>query len=235
MRIVNQTFDEKGLVNVIDKTTTLMSVEDAGVTLEHDAVHEVGGTRFPRDPEVEKVGFHDVLLSQDPKVKEVGKAEVVVEGRKIECSVLQVDVSGPASKTMTKIYYSANVPPYVLKRESVTSDPAGNNSRTETTIEVMALDMPCKVGAQIQTAAYVRTVMKHARGMRITWAATSKEIPGGVIWHASKDLDETGRVIRRSTLQLVDYGEELEPERTGLFLRRRRGLIRRGLPRLQPP
>ena len=229
VRIVKEKFDEKGLVasaSLIKKRTTLLGVGKDGVTLQDDVVHEMSGKLFPRDPEKFKEGFHGQLVSQALKTTEAGTGHVVIEGRKIACQILQLELSGPASKTVTKIYYSATVAPYVLKRRIVTTDLAGKNPPDETTIDVVALDMPCKVLVDIQTAAYVRSVRKYSKGTTTTWAATSTQMPGGVIWHASKELDTNGRLIRRSTLELVDYGLEPEPKRTGLISRPRRGIFR---------
>jgi hypothetical protein len=36
-------------------------------------------------------------------------------------------------------------------------------------------------------------------------------VPGGIVAHSSKELDADGHLIRRSTLEVVDYG--LEPDR----------------------
>jgi len=235
VRVVKDILNEKGLVSstsITDKKTTLLGIEEDGVTLEDDVVHEVAGKRFPRDPEMFREGFHGELVSEGLKTKEAGDGFVVIEDRKIPCKILQLEFTGPASKTVTNIYYSTEVPPYVLKRHSVTTDLKGNNSRSETTIEVVALDMPCKVLAEIQNTAFVKTVTKHPKGTTTTWAGTSAFVPGGVIWHSSKELDKDGRLIRRSTLELVDYGLELEPERTGLFGRKRWGIFR--LPLRQP-
>ncbi len=221
-------FDEKGLVtnkSITDKKTELKDVGENGVTLVREVKYWISGRQFSRDPETFKEGFHGELVSQGLKVKEAGSGHVVIEGRKIPCNILQLERVGPASKTVTTIYYSTTLAPYVLKRQSVTTNKANNNPPDEKTIYVMALDMPCKVLAEIQTAAYVKTVWKHAKGTTTTWAVTSQHVPGGVIWHASKELDKTGRLIRRSTLELVDYG--LEPARPGLFGRPRRGILRK--------
>ena len=228
-RVVKETLNEKGLVtytSITDKRTTLLDVQKDGVCLAFDVVHEVAGKRFSRDPETLKEGFHGELVSQGLKISEAEDEHVVVEGRKIPCHILELEFSGPASRTVTKIYYSNTVKPYVLKRQSVTTDLKGNNSRSETTISVVALDMPHKVLAEIQNTAHVVTVTKHTKGTTTTRAVTSTDVPGGVIWNASKELDKTGRLIRRSTLELVDYGVEPEPEPTGLFGRKRRGIFR---------
>lgn len=229
IRVVKETLNEKGSVtstSIIDKRTTLLDVQKDGLRLGFDVIYEVRGRRFQLDPETLKEGFHGELVSQDLKIREAENQHVVIEGRKIPCHILELEFSGPASKTVTKIYYSNTVKPYVLKRHSVTTDLKGNNSRSETTVSVVALNMPHKVLAEIQNTAHVVTVTKHPKGTTTTWAVTSTDVPGGVIWNASKELDKTGRLIRRSTLELVDYGSEPEPEPVGLFSRRRRGIFR---------
>jgi hypothetical protein len=232
VRVVTEQLDDKGLVSVTDKTTTLLNVEADGVTLEDEVVHEVAATRYPREPETIKLGFHGALLAEGLKVSDAGEGQVVIEDRKIPCSIIQLEVAGPVSKSVTKVYYSPEVAPYVLRRESVTTDLEGNNSRSETITEVVALDMPCKVLAETKNAVYVKTVVNHPKGTTTTWSASSPEVPGGVIWSSTKELDKSGRMIRRSTLELVDYGLELEPERDKLFERQRRGLLRRRVPLL---
>ncbi|MHC4179094.1 MAG: hypothetical protein ACYSWU_16395 [Planctomycetota bacterium] len=236
VRGVKETFDESGLVtytSFTDKRTTLLDVEQDGVTLQREVVHEVSGKRFSEETETFKEGFHGERISKGLTVKENGDGHVVIEGRKIACKVLKLESVGPASKTVTTIYYSTTVAPYVLKRQSVTTDLKGNNSRSETTINVVKLDMPCRVLAEIQNAAYVETVLKHPKGTTTTFAVTSRAVPGGVIWHASKEVDKSGRLIRRSLLELADYGLECQPERTGLFGRPRRG-FRKTFPLRQP-
>jgi hypothetical protein len=238
VRVITEKLDEKGLVtnrSRTDNKTTLLAADDDGVTLESDVVYEVAGIQYEHEPETLKEGFHGELLTQGLKIKETGTGSVVIEGRTIPCKLLELEFSGPASKTVVNIAYSPTVAPYILKRQSVTTDLSGNNSRSETTMEVLELDMPFKVSAQIQSAAFVRTIVKHPKGTTTTLAATSTAVPGGVIWYSCKELDKAGRLTRRSTLELVDYGLELEPERTGLFGRKRRGLFRKTFPLRQPP
>jgi hypothetical protein len=234
VRVETVRLDEDGIVTRTDKTTTLLNVEDEGVTLEHEFVNERGGERSTSEPETVQVGFHGELLTEGLKVSNAGNAEVDIEGRKIACDILQVESSGPTGKTVTKVYYSSSVAPYVLRRESVTTDPEGTNSRVETTEEVVALQMPEKVLADFQKVAYVKTVVKHPKGSTTTWSATSTEVPGGVVRQASKVLDTAGHLIRTSTLELIDYGLELEPERKKLFEPLRRGLLRRRVPLVTP-
>jgi hypothetical protein len=63
---------------------------------------------------------------------------------------------------------------------------------------------------------------------------TCVEVPGGIVARATKELDEKGRVIRRSSLELVDYQAQIEEgsgeEESSRYLTRRqaRKAARRG-------
>ena len=46
-------------------------------------------------------------------------------------------------------------------------------------------------------------------------------MPGGVVRNSSKEVDKNGRLVRRSTLELIDYNNDPDKDRTGLFGRKR--------------
>jgi hypothetical protein len=226
VRVVSETLDEKGLVvstSTTDTKSILTELSKDGVTLELDAVAEVAGKRFAAEPQIIKQGFHGEAVSRDLKVKEPAAGQVSIEGRKVPCRVVQLECAGAANKTVTNVYYSDTLAPYVLKRESITSDPEGKNTLSETTVEVLAQDLPWKVRSEIKSASILKTVHKHPKGTVTTWAIVSSEVPGGVIAHSSKETDKSGRLVARSTLELVDYGLQCEEdERGGVFRSKRR-------------
>ncbi len=223
VRVVTETLDDKGLVastSVTETKTTLVQVEEDGVTLDVAVCVEVAGKQFYPDPQIVKQGFHGEMVGQKLKFKESGTSQVAVEDQKITCKVVQLEFSGNNNKTVTNVYYSPTVSPYILKRKSVTTDMEGKKL-SETSVDVVAQNMPCKVLAEIKSTSFVKAVQKHPKGSISTWTRTSTTVPGGIIAHSSKELDTTGRVIRRSTLELLDYGLEPEIDRTGIFGRRR--------------
>jgi len=232
VRVVTEMLDEKGLVqhrSIAERKTTLIKVERDGVILKLEVVEEVAGKRFVGEPEIIKQGFHGELVCDTLTTKDSGTGQVVIENRQIPCRIVQMECPRPTDKTVTKIYYSNSLSPYILRRESVTTDLEGQTALAKTTVEVMALQMPCQVLAEIKSTAYVKAVRKHAKGTITTWLITSTDVPGGVVSHSSKEVDANKRLIRRSTLQLTGYG--LEPEtRTGLFGRSKRSLLRRTPP-----
>ena len=99
----------------------------------------------------------------------------------------------------------------------------------ETTVQVMDVDVPCRLLASIRNTFHVEAVHKNGKGTTTTIAFTSTRVPGGVIRHDSKQLDESGRLVGQSSLRLLDYGLEAESGRPGPFGRRRPG------PPFRPP
>jgi hypothetical protein len=209
VRELTETLDEHGLVKGTSTTetkTTLMSVDSDGVTLGVEVVVEVAGKRVESAAEIVRQGFHGEPICDDLKVGQQKDGEVTIEGRTIPCKIIQLECPGPTGKTVADVYYTPDVPPYVLKRTSTTSSQASNSEVDNRSFEVVSLDMPCKVMAEIANSADVKEVRKYPKGTITTRAITSTAVPGGIISHRSKEVDNSGRVVRRSILELVGYG-----------------------------
>ena len=226
VRVVTETLDERGQVigsSTTDTKTTLVGVDRDGVTLEIQASMEVAGKRFQAEPQTVKQGFHGESIDAKLKSKQPADAQVVIEGRKIPCKIQQWETAGPSEKSLTTLYCSATVAPYVLKRESIVRDAEGKNVISETTTEVTALDMPVRVKKETRSGFHVRTVQRNGKGTVTTLAVALADVPGGVVSHSLKEVDRSGRLVRRSTLELIDYNTDPAKERTGLFNRKRAG------------
>ena len=221
VRVITQTFEENETLTSISETkTTLKDVAEDGVILLVESVVEVGGKKLRADPQTVKQGWHGELTSQDVKVTHLGKGEVVIRNRRIPCRVQQVEVTGPTGKKTTKIYYSDWFEPFILRRESVTTDLEGANL-AETTVEVMDVDVPCRLLASIWNTFHVKAVHKNAKGTTTTIAFTSTRVPGGVVRHDSKEVDKSGRLVRQSSLELLNFGMEGYEDQPGPFGPRR--------------
>lgn len=223
VRVVTENLNEQGAVagtSVSDNKTTLIDKDDDSVTLEMKVCLEVAGKRFDGEPQIIEQGFCGEQQTAALKLKEPTNGQVVVDDRKIPCQVREIESSNANGKTVTTIYYSTTAP-YVLKRESVTTDLEGKNILSETNVSVQALEMPCKILGALRSAAYVKTVQKTPKGTIFTLAVICPEIPGGIVSNSSKELDSNGRLIRRSTLELVDFNAEPEKDRPGPIGRKR--------------
>lgn len=225
VRVTTQTLDEQGLVastSTSETRTTLLAVEKDGVVLEVEATVEVAGKHFAAEPQVIKQGFHGEPSPAVVQAEPAQAGQVVLEGQPVACWVQQFVLQAPGAKTVVTLYFSDQVAPYLLKRTSTTTDPQTGQTLAQTQVEIIARHLPWKVRSEIKPCVLIRTTRKHAKGTVVTWTLSSSDVPGSVVAHSSKELDAEGRVVRRSVLELVDYGSECPAERPGLFGHRRR-------------
>lgn len=224
VRVVTETLDEKGQVastSTTDTKTTLLKIDGGGVTLEVQACVEVAGKSFQAEPQTIKQGFNGELVLPDMTLKEPADDQLVIEDRKIPCKVQRIEVVTPNDKTSVGIYYTTAMAPYVLKRSSVTRDAEGKTELSATDFEVLAVDMPIRLRGETRAGIYVKTVHRNVNGTTTTLAVVLPDVPGGVFSHSSKEVDKTGRVVRRSVLELVEYGANPEEDRAAHFNRKR--------------
>jgi hypothetical protein len=224
IRVTAESFNEQGTLastNTCDSKITLYDVGDDSLTLEIQACDEIAGKRVERGPKMDKQGFHGEILSPNLKIQESTAGQVEIDDRKIPCQVLKLVSSDASSQTATSIYFSTKLDPHILKRESKTTDLEGKNVLSETTATLLSLDMPHLLDDEIHSAAYLKTVQKTQKGTVVTMAILCPDVPGGIVSHSSKELDTNGRLVRRSTLELLDYGSEPEKDRNGYFGRKR--------------
>jgi len=234
VRVVAETLDNEGKVVSASKTeskSTLKRVEQDGITLLIEVVIEMAGKRFDADPQTIKQGFHGGLASQETIVTTLKPETLDIDGKSIPCKVKQFESDTPISKTTTKIYFSETVAPYVLKRTSMTTDLMTKKQISKTDIEVIALDMPYKVSAEIKNTAHIKSFHQHPNGTINTLSIVASDVPGGIVSHASKQQDSNGCLLRRSTLELIDYGLGNAPKRPGILRRR----LRKALLKTQAP
>ena len=138
-------------------------------------------------------------------MRKVGNEVLVINNRTIPTEVQQIDVKDEHLVSTTSFHYSPDVSPHVLKRETVTKSADGKSTLSSTKLDVLAIDMPHKVLADIHSTCLVRTVARGANATAVTIEIQSNSIPGGVVSHTSKEVDENGKISRRSTLELLDY------------------------------
>ena len=212
-RVTTESFDERGAVastSITETKTTLQDLGADGVTLRLEAAVEVAGKERDGEPQIVKQGFRGESPADKVTVQDLGAAEVTIDGLRIPCKVEQYEATGPQSKSTTKTFYSTTVAPYVLKRQTTTTDLETGAVLTQSSLNVLSLNRPCDVLRRRKRAAHVETVSTYPKGSTVTRAFVSSEIPGGVICHSSEERDTKGRLVRRSTLQLLAYG--LDPE-----------------------
>jgi hypothetical protein len=207
VRTTSETLDEKGrLVSSTrtDTRTTLIAADDASYTLQSDITVEVAGRRIAMTPQTARHGYYGEPAGRQVAVKLLGEAPVKIDGREIPCEVRQVAVDTDAGKLTSTLYYTSTTAPFVLRRES--SLQAAENKRNSSLVEVIALDLPQRVRGEIKPCMYVKTTQNLPQGKRVTLEVQCDDVPGGVVSHFASETDVNGRVVRRSTLEILDYG-----------------------------
>ncbi len=248
VRLVTESLDERGQptnISTTETTTTLTARDARGVTLLVEAVVELVDKRLTVVPRTVHQDYFGLSGGLTVEVKLVGKTYLEIDGRKVPVQIHQAEQTSPSGRTVIKIYFSDRLAPYVLRREIRSSDSAGNLV-AETTSMVLAVGFPwkilsevkqtpgvlemkklllamdCNLFSQISQTALVHTFHKETKGAIETWSLISTEVPGGVICQSSQEYDQTGRPVRRSSLELLDYGLQPSPEaKRGLFHRLR--------------
>ena len=209
VRILTETLNENGVVvdtTITETKTTLLRADAGRLALRIEATVDVAGRRFESPPQTVEYGYYGEAPSQRSETKFIGSEPLTIDGRQVQCEVRQVVATSADQKQVTRMYLSNDVEPFVLKRETTLLKTAGkSDSDQETQVEVIALDMPYRVLRDIKSAAYERTVQKTPRGTNITLDVTCVDVPGGIVARTSKEMNSQGQLVRRSTLELVDY------------------------------
>ena len=231
VREITETLDEKGAVvstSTTHTTSVLENVNEDRYELAVEVSVEVAGRKFDTPTQSVDQGYYGESQGQTSATKGITPGSVLIDGRRVPCKLYEVFINGGPRRRRAKIYFSETLAPYVLKKVSVTTDSVGENVLNETSETVLAVDLPQRILSRILTTSRVKTVRKHPKGVTTTLAVHADRVPGGVVSHTSEELDANGRLIRRSTLELLDYGLEAEDQPVLRRRQLRRAQRRRG-------
>ena len=236
VRVVTESFEENGRLastTTRETTTLLEDVSATGFALGIQTTVEVAGQRIDKQPQILRQGFSGERQDQKVSITRVGDGEVDINGRQVPCEIRRMVLGGGASKRVIHSYYSASVAPYILKQETTSTDGNGATADYRTRVEVIALDMPHKVLAEIKTTSYIKTIHTNGKSSTITLEVHCDAVPGAVVAHTSKELASSGRLLSRSTLELIDYGIG-EDHNAAISKGRNRPFLRRHHPTKSP-
>ena len=208
VRITREDLDAQGKVistSVIETTTTLISVSDRSVTLRVDTIVEIAGRQFAKQPQLVTQGFGGELEGKTVPSKTVGTQSINIAGQQLDSEIRTATVSDNACQWTSRVYYCKNTAPYVLRRETSSTDVASDAAKYETKVDVLAIDERIEVKDVVKKASQIRTVHTTPKSKTITIEYRCEEIPGGYVSHTSEQFDGTGRVVGRSKLELIDF------------------------------
>jgi hypothetical protein len=207
IRTTSESLDDKGhvvSVTITDSKTTLVAVDEVSYTLRTDASVDVASRLIAAPSQTIRHGFYGELGGQAFAVKRGADASVTIDGKAIPCEVRQVVLSSEGGKLVSNLFYSEDQAPYVLRRET-SVEGAAEEKRNSTLVEVVSLNLPQRIRGELKPASHVKTTQKLLQSSKITMEVHCEAVPGGVVAHWASELDLSGRVLRRSTLELIDY------------------------------
>jgi len=207
VKVITETFENGELASTSTKetTATLIEVDEDEYVLRVEVVVEVAGKRFTADPKIVRQGFFGGRRGDGRTISKIGIETLTINNRSIPTEIRQIVIKDEHTQRVTAFNYSADVAPHVMKRETVTKSLDGKATINSTKLDVLAIEMPYKVLADIHSTCVVRTVSKTNKSTAVTIEIQSNSIPGGVVSHTAKEVDENGKIARRSTLELLDY------------------------------
>jgi primosomal replication protein N len=213
VRKVSQELDAEGEIQSETTTETKTTLREAGAmdcTVQMEISVEIAGKRFQAQTKTMRIGYNGDTDGGQVQTEQTGTGVLEFGLTSTRCALVQMDIETGEESLASRVWYSPSVSPYVLKRETWRRDGEGDPMRPRTEMKVLAVGMPYRVLGEIKEVAYARTKETHVGGSSLTLEVICEDVPGGVVAHASKDLDQNGRVVRRSTLQLIGYGTTAE-------------------------
>jgi hypothetical protein len=223
VRVVSESLDAQGQVVNITLTetkTTLVAADAASYTLRVETTVEIAGKRFASQPQTVKHGYYGESAGQSVSVRKTGDGTLMIDGKSVPCEIRQVVFESDGVKRVSNIHYCSTVAPYQLRRETATEGDAAEQ-RVTTLVEVVALDLPQRVIDEVRPAAYLKTTRRQGTGTKVTMEVHCDDVPGGVVSHSANETDAAGQVVRRSTLDLVDFAIGGHPTNADPITRRR--------------
>lgn len=228
VRTTSQALDEKGQVlseSITDTRTTLTAVGPESYTLQTEVTVEVASRWITGLPQITRHGYLGETPPQPVSVRRLADATLTLDGRTVNCQVRQIVLSSEGGKLIHTLHLAEQTPPFVLRRESTLENGSNNEDKRRTAlVEVVALELPFRLRGELKAASLIKTTQYLARGLKTTFEIHCQEVPGGVAAHWATETNAAGRVIRRSTLELLDFGvpSEEEPEVAPASFRRHR-------------
>ncbi len=208
MRTTSETFgeDKRRLSHSVTHTRSeLVSRDDHSYTLRVGSEVVVMGKRLAGRQHTVRRRYDEVPFAYHVSYQQQGTKAVRLNGKTFSCKVYQGKATGPEGTLQVTLWYCEDQFPHVLFRRLVLTGPQ-DQVLEETTWETVAVEMPFQALQQLVPTVHYKVVQKKPSGTIVRLVVVSDEVPGGVVFESSKELDPQGRLRRRSTQELVAYG-----------------------------
>jgi hypothetical protein len=227
VRIVEQTLDGMGGVSSESVTIRVERLDGVGphyFSLTQDISIEVGGRKVEVPPKSVTLG----LVTEEPGEFESATPpvteDITFEGRTVEAQVFEVATTGDVHSVTTRVWYSPDEPPHVLRSITQAFSPASQESVWIRSRKVLAGRLPLALRAtgtaandveKLFPCAFVEEEHTNDKAVRHSILAYAAEVPGGLAARWTKETNSEGRVVRREVETLLDWGIAAKNEKNG--------------------
>ncbi|MEX0793540.1 MAG: hypothetical protein WD045_10415 [Pirellulaceae bacterium] len=226
VRQVTETFKEGELIST--STTTLkLRLTEVGedfIVLERESTSEVRGQTFDKPKREFRSSLNNEPSNSTATVTIDGKDSLTIQGKAFPCEVRRVEIQGPTSRIVGKVFYHPGVAPFVLRREYLTSNEGSDKPEREVVSEVIALAKPYPVLTELKTVAFILSQTTAPGESAETVEAQCVDVPGFVVGTWTTVFDAQGQIKSRTTVELLDY--QVASDSTMQTSTRDRGLFR---------
>jgi hypothetical protein len=213
-------------------TETIIFVSETSYLNEHeDACHlrTVTWTSVPGNGSVPKPKDLELPISLEGKheVKRLEDSFVTIEGQKHRTEVRQATIAEKTTDRIMTVHLAEETPAQVLLRETKLINRERSEPQAITRTEVVRLKVPRTIAGEERQTWEVKTIHENPTGKVETTEYLCKDVPGEMVYQKSEEFDSAGRLIRRSTVELTEFGKDnIGP---GRFINRLRERKRREL------
>jgi hypothetical protein len=220
VRTTSETLDASGNVisrSVSENEITLVERSERRLTLRVATTVQVAGKWFDTPPTLVVHGPLGESDGQQARVEDLPSDRVVVEGVPYDCQRQRVEIVGADTKRVIESASHEQFSLAPLHRVETLLD-AKNETISTTTSKIVAVNLPQQVLDETRPATFVQTLHKNHKVAATTLAACCVDVPGQIVSASTKELDAQGRVVRRNTLQLVDF-KAVDDDASGVITR----------------
>lgn len=208
VRVITDILDAKGNVTSTTKsvtTTTLMKTDRRDYVLRMAVEMQLGEKRFVAEPRTVQRNFF-FGDNQKARFVQTGRTTTLtINGHVIPGTIREVTLNSEKGKRVSTVHYSANHAPYIFQRKTTALNLTGQVLYT-TEVAVKEYGIAHKILGESKQVCHIKTVHNQDQLTTTTNEVYCADVPGGVISHTSQAVNKAGKVVRRSTLELIDYG-----------------------------
>lgn len=208
VEIRTETFgaDGKSIDTSITRTrTTLQEVTPRTYTLLIQSSVELGGRELESPPQTLTKGLWGDKASVVTERESSPVDPFELPDRLVPVRRFEVEVLGETTVCKQVVDFSDEQSPHVLRRTIECFARTDHALLYSTRVSTLNVGLPFRFRDRVLSVAYVQTLQKLKQGETLTLETFCHEIPGGVTSHSSKELGAHGELLRRSTMELIDY------------------------------